>query len=109
MQAFFPFFRSRVFGIVFARREKLGRIAALGLSSFLVFLGSWLSDISSIPRTHESASEGYRLSPTARSELASFWDLLLNKLALWQYAHTMLGAVADRMLRDGGGSAGAIC
>jgi len=26
-------------------------------------------------------------------ELASFWDLLLNRWALWQYAHTMLGAV----------------
>jgi len=26
-------------------------------------------------------------------ELSSFWGLLLNKWALWQYAHTMLGAV----------------
>ena len=26
-------------------------------------------------------------------QLASFWGLVLNKWALWQYAHTMLGAV----------------
>ena len=36
---------------------------------------------------------GYRLGPHGEIELASFWGLLLNKWALWQYAHTMLGAV----------------
>jgi cytochrome d ubiquinol oxidase subunit I len=36
---------------------------------------------------------GYRLGVNGEIELASFWDLLLNKWALWQYAHTMLGAV----------------
>ena len=36
---------------------------------------------------------GYRLGPGGEIELSSFWGLLLNKWALWQYAHNMLGAV----------------
>src|SRR6266550_4031414 len=36
---------------------------------------------------------GYRFAANGAIELSSFWDLLLNKWALWQYAHTMLGAV----------------
>jgi cytochrome d ubiquinol oxidase subunit I len=36
---------------------------------------------------------GYRMGANGEIELASFWELLLNKWGLWQYAHTMLGAV----------------
>src|SRR5215813_5614242 len=36
---------------------------------------------------------GYQLGPSSEMELSSFWGLLLNKWALWQYAHNMLGAV----------------
>ena len=35
----------------------------------------------------------YRVAANGRIELASFWGLLLNKWALWEYVHTMLGAV----------------
>jgi cytochrome d ubiquinol oxidase subunit I len=36
---------------------------------------------------------GYVLGPHGDIQLSSFWALVLNKWALWQYAHTMLGAV----------------
>jgi cytochrome d ubiquinol oxidase subunit I len=36
---------------------------------------------------------GYRLGPGGEIELSSFWGLLLNQWALFQYAHNMLGAV----------------
>ena len=36
---------------------------------------------------------GYRSAPTAHIELRSFWGLLLNPWACWQYVHTMIGAV----------------
>jgi cytochrome bd ubiquinol oxidase subunit I len=36
---------------------------------------------------------GYTLGPNGEILLSSFWALLLNKWALWQYAHTMIGAV----------------
>jgi cytochrome d ubiquinol oxidase subunit I len=35
----------------------------------------------------------YRLSPQGEIGLASFWGLLFNPWALWQYAHNMSGAV----------------
>src|SRR4030095_6364316 len=36
---------------------------------------------------------GYTLGPNGAIELSSFWALLLNAWAFWQYAHTMIGAV----------------
>jgi cytochrome d ubiquinol oxidase subunit I len=33
------------------------------------------------------------MGPGGQIELSSFWGLVLNKWALWQYAHNMLGAV----------------
>src|SRR5207237_5889463 len=36
---------------------------------------------------------GYAIGPNGEIELSSFWALLLNPWALWQYAHTMLGAL----------------
>ena len=36
---------------------------------------------------------GYALGPNGEILLSSFWGLLLNPWALWQYAHNMIGAV----------------
>jgi cytochrome d ubiquinol oxidase subunit I len=59
----------------------------------MVFLGSWLSGYFIIatdawmqhPVGHVRGAQGV--------ELQSFWALLLNPWALWQYAHNMSGAV----------------
>jgi cytochrome d ubiquinol oxidase subunit I len=36
---------------------------------------------------------GHRVDSHGQIELASFWQLVWNKWVLWEYAHTMLGAV----------------
>ena len=36
---------------------------------------------------------GYHLGANGSFELQSYWALLLNPWGVWQYAHTMLGAV----------------
>src|SRR5712691_8053267 len=63
-------------------------------SAFLVFLGSWLSGYFIVATdAWMQHPTGYRFAANGAIELSSFGDLLLNKWALWQYAHTMLGAV----------------
>src|SRR5258705_247380 len=94
MEGVFSFFlESSFLGLFLSGEKKLGRIG-YWLSAFLVFLGSWLSGYFIVATDawmqHPTA---YRFAVNGAIELSSFWDLLLNKWALWQYAHTMLGAV----------------
>jgi cytochrome d ubiquinol oxidase subunit I len=64
------------------------------VAAFLVFLGSWLSGFFIVATdAWMQHPTGYRIGADGAIELSSFWNLLLNKWALWQYAHTMLGAV----------------
>jgi cytochrome d ubiquinol oxidase subunit I len=94
MEGVFSFFlESSFLGLFLFGEKKLGRIGHW-LSAFLVFLGSWLSGYFIVATdAWMQHPTGYRLGANGAIELASFWDLLLNKWALWQYAHTMLGAV----------------
>src|SRR5205823_1293491 len=92
-------FWARIFGINFA----LGVVTGIPMefqfgthwsAAFLVFLGSWLSGYFIVATdAWMQHPAGYRLGPGGEIELSSFWGLLLNKWALWQYAHNMLGAV----------------
>jgi cytochrome d ubiquinol oxidase subunit I len=94
MEGVFSFFlESSFLGLFLLGEKKLGRMGHW-LSAFLVFLGSWLSGYFIVATdAWMQHPTGYRLGVNGEIELASFWDLLLNKWALWQYAHTMLGAV----------------
>src|SRR6478736_215104 len=94
MEGLFAFFlESSFLGLLVFGEKKLGRIGHW-LSTFLVFLGSWLSGYFIVATdAWMQHPTGYQLGANGAIELASFWDLLLNKWALWQYAHTMLGAV----------------
>jgi cytochrome d ubiquinol oxidase subunit I len=94
MEGVFSFFlESSFLGLFLLGEKKIGRIGHW-LSAFLVFLGSWLSGYFIVATdAWMQHPTGYRLGAKGEIELASFWDLLLNKWALWQYAHTMLGAV----------------
>jgi cytochrome d ubiquinol oxidase subunit I len=63
-------------------------------AAFLVWLGSWLSGYLIV------ATNAWMQYPTSYAtrangdiELTNFWGLLLNKWAVWEYAHTMVGAV----------------
>lgn len=94
MEGVFSFFlESSFLGLFLLGEKKLGRTGHW-LACFLVFLGSWLSGYFIVATdAWMQHPTGYRLGANGEIELASFWDLLLNKWALWQYAHTMLGAV----------------
>src|SRR3989441_321308 len=94
MEGVFSFFLESTFlGLFLFGEKKLGRIGHWW-AGFLVWLGSWLSGYLIIATdAWMQYPTGYRLGPSGQFELASFWALLLNKWALWQYAHNMLGAV----------------
>jgi len=94
MEGLFSFFlESSFLGLFLFGEKKLGRIGHW-VAGFLVFLGSWLSGYLIVATdAWMQYPTGYRIGSSGVIELSSFWDLLLNKWALWQYAHTMLGAV----------------
>jgi cytochrome bd ubiquinol oxidase subunit I len=94
MEGVFSFFlESSFLGLFLFGEKKLGRIGHW-CAGFLVWLGSWLSGYLIVATDGwMQRPTGYRFGPHGEIELSSFWGLLLNKWSLWQYAHTMLGAV----------------
>jgi cytochrome d ubiquinol oxidase subunit I len=94
MEGVFSFFLEASFlGLFLFGERKLGRIGHWW-AAFLVWLGSWLSGYTIIAtNAWMQYPTGHRIGSDGRIELASFWSLLVNKWVLWQYAHTMLGAV----------------
>src|SRR5262245_42976714 len=94
MEGVFAFFlESSFLGLLLFGERRLGP-RGHWLAAFMVFLGSWLSGYFIIatdawmqhPVAHQIAEDG-------RIVLQSFWALLLNPWAAWQYAHTMIGSV----------------
>ena len=94
MEGVFSFFlESSFLGLFLFGEKRLGRIGHW-VAAFLVFLGSWLSGYLIVATdAWMQRPTGYRIGAHGEIELSSFWQLLLNKWALWQYAHNMLGAV----------------
>lgn len=94
MEGIFSFFLESTFlGLFLFGEKKLGRIGHWW-AAFLVFLGSWLSGYLIVATdAWMQHPTGYSIGPGGEIELSSSWGLLLNRWALWQYAHTMLGAV----------------
>jgi cytochrome bd ubiquinol oxidase subunit I len=94
MEGVFSFFlESSFLGLMLFGEKRLGQLGHW-FAVFLVWLGSWASGFLII------ATDAWMQHPVAYSAvnggdyaLASFWGLLLNPWALWQYAHNMLGAV----------------
>src|SRR6202162_4545686 len=94
MEGVFSFFlESSFLGLFLFGEKKLGRIGHWW-AAFLVWLGSWLSGYFIVAtNAWMQYPTGHRVDSHGQIELANFWSLLLNKWVLWQYAHTMLGAV----------------
>jgi cytochrome d ubiquinol oxidase subunit I len=94
MEGVFSFFLESTFlGLFLFGENKLGRIGHWW-TAFFVFLGSWMSGYLIVAtNAWMQHPTGYRSASTGAIELASFWGLLLNPWALFQYAHNMLGAV----------------
>src|SRR5271156_110300 len=93
MEGIFSFFlESSFLGLLLYGERRLGRLGHWA-AALLVWLGSWVSRhllFSADPRMQRPV--GYSVGPQGQLFLASLWDLLLNRWALWQFAHTMLGA-----------------
>jgi cytochrome d ubiquinol oxidase subunit I len=94
MEGVFSFFLESSFLGLFLFGEK--RLGPKGhwFTALMVFVGSWLSGYLIVATDawmqHPVA---YSLGPNGEIKLTSFWGLLLNRWALWQYAHNMSGAV----------------
>lgn len=94
MEGVFAFFLESAFVGLFLFGEKRLSRAGHWLAAFMVFAGSWLSGYFII------ATDAWMQHPVAYTvaqdgsvQLSSFWGLLLNPWARWQYVHNMSGAV----------------
>ena len=93
MEDMFAFFLESAFLGLFLYGEK--RLSARGhwWSAMAVFTGSWLSGYFIIATDAWMQNPvGYTRAADGSAQLASFWQLVLNPWALWQYAHNMSGA-----------------
>jgi cytochrome d ubiquinol oxidase subunit I len=94
MEGVFSFFLESSFLGLFLFGEK--RLGPRGhwFSSLMMFIGSWLSGYFIVATdAWMQHPVGYSLGSDGTFGLQSFWGLVLNPWALWQYSHTMLGAV----------------
>jgi cytochrome bd ubiquinol oxidase subunit I len=94
MEGTFAFFLESSFLGLFLYGEKRLSPLAHWWSAVAVFLGSWISGFFIIVTdAWMQHPVGYARAADGSAQLASFWALLLNPWAWWQYAHNMSGAV----------------
>ena len=94
MEGMFAFFLESAFLGLFLYGEKRLSPKAHWWSAVAVFLGSWLSGFFIIATDAWMQNPvGYVTAPDGSMQLSSFWALVLNPWAWWQYAHNMCGAV----------------
>ncbi|MFZ1158193.1 MAG: cytochrome ubiquinol oxidase subunit I [Candidatus Sulfotelmatobacter sp.] len=94
MEGTFAFFLESSFLGLFLYGEKRLSPRAHWCSAVAVFLGSWISGFFIIVTdAWMQHPVGYARAADGSAQLASFWALLLNPWAWWQYAHNMSGAV----------------
>ena len=94
MEGMFAFFLESAFLGLFLFGEKRLSPKMHWLSAVAVFAGSWISGYFIIATdAFMQRPVGYFTATDGSVQLASFWDLVLNRWAWWQYAHNMSGAV----------------
>jgi cytochrome bd ubiquinol oxidase subunit I len=94
MEGMFAFFLESAFLGLFLYGEKRLSQRAHWATAVAVFLGSWLSGYFIIATdAWMQHPVGYMRAADGTFQLTSFWQLLLNPWAGWQYAHNMSGAV----------------
>jgi cytochrome d ubiquinol oxidase subunit I len=94
MEGVFAFFLESSFLGLFLFGEKRFGQRVHWIAAFMIFLGSWISGFFIIvTNAWMQHPVGYTLAPDGTAHLTSFWSLMFNEWALWQYLHTMSGAV----------------
>jgi cytochrome d ubiquinol oxidase subunit I len=94
MEGVFSFFLESTFlGLFLFGEKRLGAVRHW-VASLMMFIGSWLSGYLIVATdAWMQHPVGYAIGPNGSFELRSFWVLVLNPWGLWQYTHTMVGAV----------------
>jgi cytochrome bd ubiquinol oxidase subunit I len=93
MEGMFAFFLESAFLGLFLYGEKRLSPRAHWGSAVAVFLGSWLSGFFIVATdAWMQHPVGYIKAADGSVQLSSFWALVLNPWAWWQYAHNMSGA-----------------
>jgi len=94
MEGCFAFFLESTFLGLFLYGEKRLSKRMHWFSALMVFLGSWLSGYFIVATdAWMQHPVGYAKAADGSVQLSSFWQLILNPWAWWQYAHNMSGAV----------------
>ena len=94
MEGMFAFFLESAFLGLFLYGEKRLSPKAHWWSAVGVCAGAWLSGFFIIATdAWMQYPVGYSRMPDGTFQLSSFWQLMLNPWAWWQYAHNMSGAV----------------
>jgi cytochrome d ubiquinol oxidase subunit I len=93
MEGVFAFFlESSFLGIFLYGEKRFGERLHL-LSAVMIFAGSWLSGYFIIVTdAWMQHPVGFNTGPDGSAHLTSFWALLSNDWAFWQYLHNMFGA-----------------
>jgi len=93
MEGLFAFFLESAFLGLFLYGEKRLSPKAHWWSAVAVFLGSWLSGFFIIATdAWMQYPVGHTIGADGSAQLSSFWQLVMNPWAWWQYAHNMGGA-----------------
>lgn len=93
MEGTFAFFLESAFiGLFLFGEKRLGQ-KLHWLSAFLLWIGTWLSGWFIIAtNAWMQRPVGYEVGADGSVHLTSFWDLVLNEWAVYQYMHNMGGA-----------------
>jgi cytochrome d ubiquinol oxidase subunit I len=94
MEGVFSFFLESTFlGLFLYGEKKLGQKGHF-VSAFLVFLGAWISGYLIVQTdAWMQFPVGYTMAQDGSAQLSNYWALIFNPWGIWQYLHTMLGAV----------------
>jgi len=94
LEGLFAFFAESAFlGLFLFAEERLGPKKHF-LTTLMLFLGSWLSGYFIVAtNAFMQYPAGHAIGPGGMLQLVDIWSYLFNPWALWQYAHTMTGAV----------------
>ncbi|GIU75485.1 MAG: cytochrome ubiquinol oxidase subunit I [Bryobacteraceae bacterium] len=94
MEGLYAFFlESSFLGLLLYGEKILGPVGHW-VASLAVWIGSWISAYLIVAtNAWMQRPTGYRLGPKGEILLDSWWSLVFNDWAFWQYAHTIIGGV----------------